>query len=155
MEANSTNSDFIDALLQEVEADKENKIFGENTEKAVELMNKMLEVQKSRLIMGETFVEKKKEAKPQKAQKQKQAKRELTEEESAEYDKAIKSAKSKFDHEDTYFAKGMKGVNEYAGLIAKECLSDITPKDEKEHQDLVVGLIKQDFIAFNKAKKGK
>jgi len=44
MEANSTNADMLDAILVELEADKENEMFGENTEKAIELINKLLEV---------------------------------------------------------------------------------------------------------------
>jgi len=49
----------------------------------------------------------------------------------------------------------MKGVKQFSGLIAKECLSDITPKDEQEHLAYVELIIKQDFIAFNKAKSQK
>jgi hypothetical protein len=49
----------------------------------------------------------------------------LTDEELKEYDEAIKSAKTKYDHEDTYFGKGMKGTEEYSQLISKECLNDI------------------------------
>jgi len=79
----------------------------------------------------------------------------LTPEEATEYDTAIKSAKSKFDHEDTYFGKGMKGVNEFAGLIAAECLNDITPQDAEEHKLIVLTKMKEDFITFNRNKSKK
>jgi len=42
MENNSTNSDFINAMMQEVEADKE--LFGENTEKVIELFKSLEQV---------------------------------------------------------------------------------------------------------------
>lgn len=42
MEANSVNSGLLDDLLLEIEADKDQKLFGENTEKAVEMINKMV-----------------------------------------------------------------------------------------------------------------
>lgn len=133
MEANSVNAGQLDALVLEIEADKDKEMFGENTEKALEMLNIMLDVQKSRLIMGKVPEPVKKGPKVKAPKEKKAGLRELSAEESAEYDAAIKSAKSKFDHEDTYFAKGMKGCQEFAGLIAKECLTDITPKDENEH----------------------
>jgi len=110
MEANSVNAGQLDALMQEIEADKDQAMFGENTEKVMELINIMLDVDKSRLIMGEKPKPKEPKVKAAKATKQKETLRELSAEESAEYDNAIKSAKSKFDHEETYFSKGMKGV---------------------------------------------
>ena len=91
-------------MMGEVEADKQ--LFGENTEKAIELFKNLELVQKSRLIMGAPPEEKKKETK---GPKEKKAGRVMSEELKTQYEGAIKSAKSKFDHEDTYFEKGGKG----------------------------------------------
>jgi len=55
---------------------------------------------------------------------------ELNEEINMKYEEPVKSAKSKFDHGDTYFAKGGKGLNEYIGLLSKECLNDIVIEKE-------------------------
>ena len=49
----------------------------------------------------------------------------LIEAEQEQYYTAIKSAKSKFDHSDVYFKKGMKGLIEYSLLISQECFTDI------------------------------
>lgn len=43
-EENSVNAGQIESVLKDLEDDKENKIFGENTEKATEMLNDMLEV---------------------------------------------------------------------------------------------------------------
>jgi|TARA_B110000285_G_C14744504_1_gene432331 hypothetical protein len=56
--------------------------------------------------MGAPPEEKKKETK---GPKEKKAGRVMSEELKTQYEGAIKSAKSKFDHEDTYFEKGGKG----------------------------------------------
>ena len=74
------------------------------------------------------------------------------------YDFAIKSAKTKYDHEDTFFAKGVKGVLNYSTLIAKACLDDIkiNEKDKEamnKHNDLVKQMIRDDSIAYNRSKK--
>lgn len=151
LEENATNRPAIEFMMQQIEEDKENEIFGENTQKAIELMTILEQVDKSRLIMGAPPQPKKKENKA-KAPKQQKQQRVLSEEQQALYDAAIKSAKTKFDHEDTYFEKGGKGNKEYAGLIAKECLNDITPDDEQEHLAIVSELLMPDFIAFQRAK---
>lgn len=56
-------------MMEQIEADKD--IFGDNTEKAIELFKGLEQVQKSRLIMGAPPQPKKKEAKAPKAGNQK------------------------------------------------------------------------------------
>lgn len=51
-------------------------------------------------------------------------------------------------------------MQEYCKLIADECLNDITvDKNDKNamkaHNDIVQNIIKEEFGAFMKAKKGK
>ena len=121
-EANATNLDYLRNLIDAIEDDKDKVLFGENTEKASDLVQKLYEIQKSNLIMGSVPQPK---GKQPKAAPKKSQKIELTEEQASAYAEAIKSAKSKFDHADTYFDKGMKGVEEFAKLIAAECLNDI------------------------------
>lgn len=151
-EANQSNLDSLRTMLDQIEDDKDKKIFGENTDKAVDLFNKLYTIQKSNLIMGEPPKPKGKEPKAKPAKPQKVV---LTEEQQAAYDEAIKSAKSKFDHADTYFAKNMKGVEEFAKLIAAECLNDIKAENVEEHNSIVKDIIKADFVEYNKTKKGK
>ena len=148
-EANSSNSDFLTKIMDKIE--KDNSKFGENTEKALELFKQLENIQKSILIMGEKPQPKDKEAKKKGGNNK--AKVELTAEKQKEYDEAIKSAKSKFDHADTFFEKGMKGTEEYAKLIAQECLTDIKAENVDEHNKIVTHLIKEEFIEFNRAKK--
>lgn len=155
-ETSGDNLAKIHNIEEIMENDKENKIFGENTEKAKEIFAKMLEVEKSRLINGEA--PKPKEAPAKKQPKAKQGKVELTPEEEKQYEEAIKSAKTKFDHQDAFFEKAMKGAQEYAGLIAKECLNDIkveegAPMDR--HNAYILQVVKEDFIEYNKNKKAK
>lgn len=161
-EASGDNMGTINRIIMAMEDDKENTIFGENTDKAKDLFERMLAVEKSKLICGEPpkpKEEKKKGGKKEGGGKGKQA-IEMTPEEFKQYEDAIKSAKTKFDHEDTFFAKNMKGVQEYAKLIADECLNDITvdagdAAAVKKHNDYVTQMIKEDFIAYNRNKKGK
>ena len=85
---------------------------------------------------------------------------EVNVEEMKVYDSALKSAKTKFDHEDTFFAKGSKGVAEFTKLLAEECLSDIKiekgdVEGNKKHNEIVAQLVKEDFISYNRNKKGK
>lgn len=157
-EASSDNGSKLDKILETIEGDKDKEIFGENTEKAIELIEKMLKVNKSKLINGAPPVVKTKEAK--KAAPKKNGPVELTAEEKALYEEAIKSAKTKFDHADTFFAKNMKGVEEYSQLITKECLNDIKidAADKAamdKHTNIVKAAIKEDFVAFKKANGGK
>jgi len=84
----------------------------------------------------------------------------LEPEEFKKYEDAIKSAKTKFDHEDTFFAKNMKGAEEFAALIAKECLADINidggdQEAMDKHNAFIKQMIKEDFIAYNRNKKKK
>ena len=102
--------------------------------------------------MGEAPQPKGKEVKAPKAKPQKVV---LSPEMAAQYDEAIKSAKSKFDHADTYFAKNMKGVEEFSKLIAAECLNDIKAENLDEHNSIIKDIIKGEFVEYNKAKKGK
>jgi hypothetical protein len=151
-EANQSNLNSLRTILDEIEDDKEHTIFGENTEKAVDLFNKLYQIQKSNLIMGQAPKPKGKEPKATKAKPQKV---ELSAEKAAEYEEAIKSAKSKFDHADTYFAKNMKGVEEFSKLIAQECLNDIKTDNLDEHNSIIKDIIKAEFVEYNKAKKAK
>lgn len=41
------------------------------------------------------------------------------------YHEAVQSAKSKFDHCDTFYGKGKEGFEEYFGLIKEECHGDV------------------------------
>lgn len=102
--------------------------------------------------MGAAPKAKGKEPKAPKAKPQKVV---LSAEKTAEYEEAIKSAKSKFDHADTYFAKNMKGVEEFSKLIAQECLNDIKTENLDEHNSIIKDIIKLEFVEYNKAKKGK
>jgi hypothetical protein len=161
-EASGDNLSALENLLQAIDDDTENKIIAaENVAKAKELIGYMMEVNSSKLINGE-IPQPKKPAKSEK--KQTPAKKDnsvaLTEEEQKEYDEAIKSAKSKYDHADTFFGKGMKGTMEYSALIAKECLADIKIDESDKaamdkHNKYIQQVFKEEFIAFNKAKAAK
>jgi hypothetical protein len=63
----------------------------------------------------------------------------------------VKSARSKFDHCDVYFAKG-KGPGDYCKLIAQETLSDIKVDSNKKaldsHYTMVFKFIKPEFERF-------
>jgi hypothetical protein len=148
-EANQTNLSFLRAILDELEDDKEMTLFGENTAKAIDLFNKMYEVQKSNLVMGQPPKPKKEKG----GAKALPVKAVLSPEMAAEYSEAIKSAKSKFDHAKTFFAKNMKGVEEFSKLIAAECLNDIKAQNIDEHNRIIKDIIKAEFIEFQRAKK--
>lgn len=118
----------------------------------------MILVQKSRLVNGAIPVPKGMEVKAAPAKKNGPI--ELSEEEKAQYEEAIKSAKTKYDHGDTYFAKNMKGLEEYSALIVKECLNDIKIDAADKaaldrHTNIVKGVIKEDFVAYKKNNGGK
>jgi len=130
--------------------------FGDYHEKAIELFEKMLNIQRSSKKL--TF-EPPKQEKPQ-AKGGKKGQVELSAEVMALYEEPIKSAKTKFDHGDAYYAKGMKGCQEYCGLIAKECLNDIKidASDKKamdNHNAIVTAILKPEFIEYNKIKAKK
>jgi len=105
-EANSTNSDFLDKMILEVEA-KGDEIYRENKGKARELFEKMLAVASStKKIVAE---KKAPEVKPKAGG--------ISVEAMAQYEEPIKSAKSKFDHCDVYFAKDKNPIK-YSKMIA-------------------------------------
>lgn len=110
-EKSSDGIDIIKNLIKLVEEDTDGKIFQDNKDKAQDLFKKLLDIQQSELVNG-----KKKEIK--KAQKVKELKNDqnnlndISEQQIIDYDNAIKSAKTKFDHADTYFLKGGKGFEE-------------------------------------------
>ncbi len=59
----------------------------------------------------------------------------------------------KFDHQDVYFLKHMKGVEEYSKLISEECLNDIELDGDltkKKHDKIVRDIIKNEFVEFMK-----
>ena len=71
-----------------------------------------------------------------------------------QYEEAIKSAKSKFDHYDFFFTQD-KNPMKYGKMIAKEVLSDIKidEKDKKAiqaHEKIVMDFVKLDFAEFKK-----
>ena len=74
-------------------------LFEDNKEKAIEYKLRVYKYYKFN-----------KNRKKQKEAKAKGGKLELSEEEAARYEEAIKSAKTKFDHEDTFYEK-KKGVD--------------------------------------------
>jgi len=150
-EASSNNMTHLEDILKAIDEDKDKTIFGEDTEKAKDLFNKMIVVAKSKKINGALPGAPKPKAAPAK-----KGPVVFSEEKTAEYAEAIKSALTKFDHQDTFFAKGMKGVDEYAALIAKECLSDITIEAGdadglKDHNAYITGIVKEMFVAFKRA----
>lgn len=142
-EANSTNTDYLDKMILEVEA-KGEQIYKENKDKAKELFEKMYAIASS---MKKVVAEKKApEVKPKAGG--------VSAEAMAQYEEPIKSAKSKFDHCDVYFAKD-KNPMKYSKMIAQEVLSDIKidDKDKKAmqaHEAMVLNFIKLDFAEFKK-----
>lgn len=142
-EANQTNKDFLGQMLLDIE-DKGQEIFGDNAAKAKELFEKMYEVAKSQKVV----------APEKKAPEPKKPKGGISEEDTAKYAEPIKSAKSKFDHCDVYFAKD-KNPMKYGKMIAGEVLNDIKidAKDKKalkDHENMVMNFIKLDFAEFKK-----
>ena len=80
----------------------------------------------------------------------------LTADQVEAYTRAIASAKSKFDHQDVFFARKMKGAQEYSALLAAECLADISVDGADgaamaAHQAHVMAVVKQEFVAFCRA----
>ena len=157
-EGSATNVNFLDAIAKELSGDTDRALFGPNTDKAKALLGRLLEVERSRLINGVPPV-----VNPSKGKttpKTTQA-RPPTAADQAKYARAIKSAASKFDAAETFFEKGkMRGAMEYAKLIADEALADILVDASDaaaatRHADIVVGLVKQEFIAWNRSKAGK
>ena len=63
-------------------------------------LQKMLQIQKSRLMMGQPSNKKDRVV---------QLKQEVTDEMKSQFIQAVKSAQSKFDHQEIYFEKGKKG----------------------------------------------
>jgi hypothetical protein len=142
-EANSTNTDYLDKMILEVEA-KGKEIYGDNAARAKELFEKMYAIASS---MKKVVAEKKaSEVKPKAGG--------ISAEAMAQYEEPIKSAKSKFDHCDVYFAKD-KNPMKYSKMIAQEVMNDvkIDEKDKKAitaHEAMVLNFIKLDFAVFKK-----
>jgi len=151
-EKNNVNAGILHEILNLIDDDKSREMFGDNTERAIEFFQKLEKIASSPLVMGEVpvFVPKVKGPKP------KVAKLEITDEIIERYAEPIKSAKTKFDHQDVYFAKNCKGLDEYACLIKNETLTDlqIDPKDKEamtEHTQIVIALIKTEFTEYKKS----
>jgi len=147
-EASANNISHLNNLLAEIGSD--NTIFGEKTDQAKDLFTKMLIVAQSKKVNG---ADPKPEVKAAPVKKTGPAP--LSEARAQEYKDAIKSAQSKFDHHDTYFAKNMKGVEEYTALLVKETLSDIKVDQANkeavaEHQAIVAGMVKEMFVTYKK-----
>ena len=145
-ERNQLNAPLLDQMVQTITDQPD--LFGDNTDKALEMFNIMIEVQKSKLVNGGEYVPPVKEVR-QAAMKAKFecSKVALSMEESERYEEALRSAQTKFDHQSTYYDQLMKGVEEYAGLIGKECLSDIEiDRNDEEamarHQNIINYIIK-------------
>ena len=88
------NLEILDRAFEMMDNDTEGNIFKENTDKAREIFTKMKEVNLSKLVCGKEVKKEDKKAK---------ASLELTEDEKVLYEEAIKSAKTKFDHQDDFF----------------------------------------------------
>lgn len=147
-EANQTNKDFLNQMLLDVE-DNGEQIFGDNAAKAKDLFEKMYNIAKS---MKKVVAEKK-------APEPKKQKGGITPEVEAQYGEPIKSAKSKYDHCDVFFAKD-KNPMKYSKMIAQETLNDIkvdaaNKKAMKEHEAMVLNFIKLDFAEFKKNESKK
>ena len=166
-EGSSNNEKLLQGILEEIAKEgTDGTIFGEDTAEAVAMFTQMLAVEKSKLICGQAPAptagrEAAGSDKSKKGSKQRRggagaATKKLTDAEEAAYSTAIVSAQSKFDHQDTFFAKKMKGAQEYSSLIAAECLNDIAVDSGdktalKQHQAVVFARIKQAFVAFCRA----
>lgn len=155
-EKNSMNAGQVHEILNKIEDDKSNAIFGENTEKAVEFFQKLEKICESPLVMGEVPVPVVKVKGP----KPVAAKVEITDEVIEQYSEPVKSAKTKFDHSDTYYARNTNGLQEYACLIKMETLKDlgIDEKDKEamvRHTAIIGALIKLEFTNYKKAQGGK
>merc|ERR1712176_89925 len=79
----------------------------------------------------------------------------LSEELRAQYEEAVNSAKTKFDHCDVFFAKDKNPMG-FIKMIATEAVNDIKvdktdTKAMKEHEGIVRDLIMPDFQAWKKA----
>merc|ERR1711920_1070467 len=110
-EKNQTNTDYIDAMLQEIEANGE-KMFGGNAVKAKEMFALMRSIALST-----------KKVEPVRAVSGGKkggtgSSGGYASDIQAKYEEAIKSARSKFDYYDVYFAKDNKPTD-YAKLIAE------------------------------------
>ena len=75
------------------------------------------------------------------------------------YHEAIQSAKSKFDHCDTFFAKGDEGFEEYLVLIREECHGDVVEVlgeavvgdvEGREHEKKVREVMEREWKKFLK-----
>lgn len=157
-ETSGDNFSSLNKCLELIEDDTENKIFGDNKEKAIDLFTKMLKVESSKLINGE--IPKPKGKAPKEVKPKGKGVVVLSEEETKEYEIAITSAKSKYDHGDTFYARGGKGMAEYAELLAKECLNDIKvdaadKEANSKHINYIKQILKDEFIAYNKTNAKK
>lgn len=157
-EKNQINSGILHDILLLIDDDKPREMFGDNTERAIEFFKALERICDSPLVMGAIPVVVVKTKGPQ-AKKNAPAKVNLTAAVWEKYGEPVKSAKTKFDHADVYFAKGQKGLDEYIGLIDKECLTDIKidAADEAaigEHTAIVTMIVKMDFIEFKKTQGG-
>merc|ERR1711862_196860 len=157
-EDNATNLQALWNIQKSLETDENHLMFGDYHQKAVELFEKLIAIQSSKKTITP---EPPKKEKPQ-AKGGKKGQVDLSIEVMELYDEPIKSAKTKFDHGDTYYAKGMKGCLEYCGLIAKECLNDIKidASDRKamdNHNAIINAILKPECVEYmkSKAKKNK
>jgi len=149
-EASANNISCLENILKEIQDDTNFSLFGEDTERATKMVNMMLEVAKSKKLSG---VEPK--AVQKKAPFVKSGPIQLESAVVELYQNALKSAQTKFDHEDTFFVKNMKGVEEYSNLLSKECLSDIKIDQSdvdkmKQHNEIIFGMLKEMFIQYKK-----
>lgn len=155
-EGSANNNKHLDTIMEELEKDVNNTLFGTNTTRAKELLTKLKEVENSHLINGQQ-IKKKAKGKPVKVALS------FSEKELEMYEPAIKSARSKFDYAETFFEQkaGQRGgPTQYSQLIAVECLTDIAvdktdPQVMKRHNDLIFSIIKQEFITWCKNKNNQ
>jgi hypothetical protein len=148
-EKNQTNTDYLDAMMQEIEANGE-KMFGGNAAKAKEMFALMKNIAEST-----------KKVEPAKAvnsgkKGSKDSSGAVASDIHPKYAEPVNSAQSKFDHCDVYFAKDKTPMG-YSKLIAEELLNsgDIAidkgdKKALKEHEKIVMDFIKPRFAEFKK-----
>jgi hypothetical protein len=152
-EANTTNIDHLETILQEMET-KGETWFGDNAAKAKEMFTLMMAVAQS-----------KKKVEPEKKGSNNKVAGSITdknknggtsEEIRARYEEPVKSARTKFDHCEVYFAKDRNPMT-YIKLIVEETLSsgDITVDKGnkgavKEHEKTIRDFIMPEFAEWKK-----
>jgi len=155
-EANTTNVNHLETILNEMEAEGETW-FGDNVAKAKDMFTSMMAVAQSK-----NKVEPVKKGGNNKGAGSSTDKKngDMSDEAKARYGEPIKSARTKFDHCEVYFAKDKNPMN-YIKLIVEETLSsgDITVDKSskaamKEHEKVIRDFIMPEFAEWKKKSAG-